>query len=148
MKLSCVTLRKRGELAGPGASHARAGVESLAEYTSRPRHQPLATPRRGGARAADWLSSSTRMLLLIVWVCSLTMVVPLAQATAAARPRIGLVLSGGGARGAAHVGVLKVLDDMQRADRCDRRHQHGRRRRRPVRLRHERRRYRKARQLR
>src|SRR3954470_16542659 len=28
------------------------------------------------------------------------------------RPRIGLVLSGGGARGAAHVGVLKVLDEM------------------------------------
>jgi NTE family protein len=25
-------------------------------------------------------------------------------------PRIGLVLSGGGARGAAHVGVLKVLE--------------------------------------
>lgn len=30
-----------------------------------------------------------------------------------ARPRIGLVLSGGGARGAAHVGVLKVLDEMR-----------------------------------
>lgn len=30
-----------------------------------------------------------------------------------ARPRIGLVLSGGGARGAAHVGVLKALDDMR-----------------------------------
>lgn len=29
---------------------------------------------------------------------------------AGARPRIGLVLSGGGARGAAHVGVLKVLE--------------------------------------
>jgi NTE family protein len=29
-----------------------------------------------------------------------------------ARPRIGLVLSGGGARGAAHVGVLKVLDEL------------------------------------
>jgi NTE family protein len=28
----------------------------------------------------------------------------------AAAPRIGLVLSGGGARGAAHVGVLKVLE--------------------------------------
>ena len=27
-----------------------------------------------------------------------------------ARPRIGLVLSGGGARGLAHVGVLKVLE--------------------------------------
>lgn len=31
----------------------------------------------------------------------------------AARPRVGLVLSGGGARGAAHVGVLKVLDEMR-----------------------------------
>ena len=29
------------------------------------------------------------------------------------RPRIGLVLSGGGARGAAHVGVLKVIDEMK-----------------------------------
>ena len=29
-----------------------------------------------------------------------------------ARPRIGLVLSGGGARGAAHIGVLKVLEDL------------------------------------
>ena len=28
------------------------------------------------------------------------------------RPRIGLVLSGGGARGMAHAGVLKVLDDL------------------------------------
>jgi NTE family protein len=39
----------------------------------------------------------------------------LAQAVHAAegeRPRVGLVLSGGGARGAAHVGVLKVLDEM------------------------------------
>ena len=29
------------------------------------------------------------------------------------RPRIGLVLSGGGARGAAHVGVLKVIDELK-----------------------------------
>ncbi|NIY12666.1 MAG: BamA/TamA family outer membrane protein [Gemmatimonadetes bacterium] len=29
------------------------------------------------------------------------------------RPRIGLVLSGGGARGAAHVGVLQVLEDLR-----------------------------------
>ncbi|MFI4914685.1 MAG: patatin-like phospholipase family protein, partial [Steroidobacterales bacterium] len=28
------------------------------------------------------------------------------------RPRIGLVLSGGGARGAAHIGVLKALDEL------------------------------------
>lgn len=31
---------------------------------------------------------------------------------ATVRPRIGLVLSGGGARGAAHIGVLKVLDEL------------------------------------
>jgi NTE family protein len=30
----------------------------------------------------------------------------------AGRPRIGLVLSGGGARGAAHIGVLKVLEEL------------------------------------
>ena len=29
------------------------------------------------------------------------------------RPRIGLVLSGGGARGIAHIGVLKVLEEMK-----------------------------------
>jgi NTE family protein len=32
---------------------------------------------------------------------------------AESRPRIGLVLSGGGARGAAHVGVLKVLEELR-----------------------------------
>lgn len=35
-----------------------------------------------------------------------------ANPPAARRPRVGLVLSGGGARGIAHVGVLKVLEDM------------------------------------
>jgi len=38
---------------------------------------------------------------------------PAASATAQpTRPRVGLVLSGGGARGAAHVGVLKVLEQL------------------------------------
>ena len=32
------------------------------------------------------------------------------------RPRIGLVLSGGGARGAAHIGVLKVLEELRNVD--------------------------------
>ena len=31
---------------------------------------------------------------------------------AAGRPRVGLVLSGGGARGASHIGVLKMLDQL------------------------------------
>jgi len=34
-------------------------------------------------------------------------------APGAARPRIGLALSGGGARGAAHIGVLKVLEELR-----------------------------------
>lgn len=41
---------------------------------------------------------------------------PVAQTTSkteATRPRIGLALSGGGARGAAHVGVLKVLEELR-----------------------------------
>jgi NTE family protein len=29
------------------------------------------------------------------------------------RPKVGLVLSGGGARGAAHIGVLEILEEMQ-----------------------------------
>ncbi|MCU0256445.1 MAG: hypothetical protein MUF60_06860, partial [Vicinamibacterales bacterium] len=32
-----------------------------------------------------------------------------AAGAGAARPKIGLVLGGGGARGAAHIGVLRVL---------------------------------------
>jgi NTE family protein len=36
-----------------------------------------------------------------------------AAAPADARPRIGLVLSGGGARGAAHIGVIRALEEMQ-----------------------------------
>jgi NTE family protein len=35
-----------------------------------------------------------------------------ASAAASARPRVGLVLAGGGAKGGAHVGVLKVLEEM------------------------------------
>lgn len=38
---------------------------------------------------------------------------PAASQPALQRPRIGLVLSGGGARGLAHVGVLKVLEELQ-----------------------------------
>jgi len=36
-----------------------------------------------------------------------------ASTAATPRPRIGLVLSGGGARGLAHVGVLKVLEELR-----------------------------------
>src|SRR5262244_1321128 len=36
-----------------------------------------------------------------------------ATATAAKRPRIALALAGGGARGGAHIGVLKVLEELR-----------------------------------
>ena len=53
---------------------------------------------------------------ILLGCCLLACQYPIrAQETPAAvpqRPRIGLVLSGGGARGAAHVGVLKVLDEL------------------------------------
>jgi len=39
-------------------------------------------------------------------------VAPAAAAAAQQRPRVGLVLAGGGAKGGAHVGVLKVLEEM------------------------------------
>ena len=41
-----------------------------------------------------------------------------AAAPAVSRPRICLVLSGGGARGAAHVGVLKVLEELRVPVHC------------------------------
>ena len=49
---------------------------------------------------------------LMAALCALS---PLAASGAEpmTRPRIGLVLSGGGAKGGAHVGVLKVLEEMR-----------------------------------
>jgi NTE family protein len=38
---------------------------------------------------------------------------PVPPAPEAARPKVGLVLSGGGARGLAHIGVLKVLQELR-----------------------------------
>ncbi len=51
-----------------------------------------------------------------LWLCPLASratAQQLADASPAARPRICLVLSGGGARGMAHIGVLKVLEDLK-----------------------------------
>ena len=38
----------------------------------------------------------------------------LTLSASAQRPKVGVVLCGGGAKGAAHVGVLKVLEENQR----------------------------------
>ncbi len=45
-------------------------------------------------------------------VLSLLLLFSTALSVAAERPKIGLALGGGGAKGAAHIGVLKVLEEM------------------------------------
>ncbi|MFH2122485.1 MAG: patatin-like phospholipase family protein [Pseudomonadota bacterium] len=58
--------------------------------------------------------------LILCWICCVLISNPLnSRADEVAgpqkndRPKIGLVLGGGGARGAAHIGVLKVLEELQ-----------------------------------
>lgn len=62
--------------------------------------------RRGGEPRLGRLAGGLTLLTLTLAAAFAT--APAAQAQE--RPKIGLVLSGGGARGLAHVGVLKVLE--------------------------------------
>ena len=61
------------------------------------------------------LGTTPRRRRLSVWVAAgLVLGAACVQAAEEAqRPRIGLVLGGGGARGAAHIGVLEVLDQLR-----------------------------------
>lgn len=65
-------------------------------------------------RMAQWRCSWVRAGVLLALCCALLQ--PAGAATSgvpADHPKIGLALSGGGARGAAHVGVLRVLEEMR-----------------------------------
>lgn len=54
------------------------------------------------------------VVLLIAWLpVRAADPAPGAPGSPGARPRIGLVLGGGGAKGGAHIGVLKVLEEMR-----------------------------------
>lgn len=66
-------------------------------------------------RIAKPFTAKIRAILLTALLLFLTLatVTSSAAETVARRPRIGLVMSGGGARGAAHIGVLKVLEEMR-----------------------------------
>src|SRR5262245_22145555 len=64
---------------------------------------------------------SGRRIVRVVATCLFGTAAPIATAVAASaapaataphRPRVGLVLAGGGAKGGAHVGVLKVLEEL------------------------------------
>jgi NTE family protein len=52
--------------------------------------------------------------MAVLWTVAVLFICrPLPLAAHAGRPVVGLVLSGGGARGAAHVGVLQALEDLR-----------------------------------
>ncbi len=53
-----------------------------------------------------------RLRLLLTVGLFMVSQLAVADAASAARPKIGLALSGGGARGAAHIGVLRVLEEQ------------------------------------
>jgi NTE family protein len=53
------------------------------------------------------------LLSLVVAVLAASPLMPAGASETAARPKVGLVLSGGGARGAAHIGVIKVLEELR-----------------------------------
>jgi len=61
------------------------------------------------------MNTRSRLLSVMLACCLAGQSVPVAAAehAVAQRPRIGLVLSGGGARGLAHLGVLRVLEELR-----------------------------------
>ena len=69
------------------------------------------------AGARRWQNPQTIVFLVVALAWPLILFAPeigaAGQPEETARPRIGLVLGGGGARGAAHVGVLKVLEELR-----------------------------------
>ena len=84
----------------------------------RPRFRPPPLRRaraRGFHRAAGRSRKILRAVLTILMVnlCLAPDVSAQPEITDLNRPRIGLVLSGGGARGAAHIGVIKRLEELQ-----------------------------------
>ena len=69
---------------------------------------PRRRPRVLGAVA------SVAALLVVAHCAAADRATPADESSASTgRPRIGLVLGGGGAKGAAHVGVLRVLDELR-----------------------------------
>ncbi|MGN6141785.1 MAG: patatin-like phospholipase family protein, partial [Ralstonia sp.] len=69
--------------------------------------------RRGSRWAAAVLAAGVALATLSPAVHGQTAAAPAQANTESTRPRIGLVLSGGGARGYAHIGVLKMLQRMR-----------------------------------
>lgn len=64
-------------------------------------------------RLASFLIHGLSGMLALLLACAPALAQVPATTTASERPRIGLVLSGGGARGFAHVGVLQALEQAR-----------------------------------
>ena len=62
------------------------------------------------SKPCSWVAASS--LLFCLYMASAHGAGAVAATDDPSRPRIGLVLAGGGAKGGAHVGVLKVLEVM------------------------------------
>ncbi len=67
----------------------------------------------GAGYSNHWTIRLSALALAVLFVLPAPAVKAADESAAAPRPRIGLVLGGGGARGGAHVGVLKVLEELR-----------------------------------
>jgi NTE family protein len=67
----------------------------------------------GASNANRWMMKLAAVTLAVVCMLPAPAVKAADESPTARRPRIGLVLGGGGARGGAHVGVLKVLEELR-----------------------------------
>ncbi|MGH8759885.1 MAG: patatin-like phospholipase family protein, partial [Burkholderiales bacterium] len=67
----------------------------------------------GAGYGNHWTIRLSALALAVLFVFPVPAVKAADESAAAPRPRIGLVLGGGGARGGAHVGVLKVLEELR-----------------------------------
>jgi len=87
----------------------RCGSLPTERQLSDPRHRWQAAPSGG-------VSSRVLAILAAIGIAAAVAPPPVAAAATADepdRPRVGLVLGGGGARGAAHIGVLKELERLR-----------------------------------
>jgi len=85
------------------------GCKSVHATAAVPRHRYSHCPiSKAALRFSNTKSIASRIFVLTL--VAMTSLTAIAQEAVGDRPRIGLALSGGGARGASHLGVLQVLE--------------------------------------
>ncbi|RZJ10620.1 MAG: patatin domain-containing protein, partial [Rubrivivax sp.] len=90
-------------------SRAPAGMQQLSASSRQPPHPARhGAARRSAGIPGDMVRAAMKRPFLLCLLLAGS-----ALAAEAPRPKIGLVLSGGGARGLAHIGVLRVLEELK-----------------------------------